>query len=85
MVGRRSPRSSFPNALTWRLDPITSSAGDAAAPISTSFATAPLDLLRAGHTDYVINDAALDYMGDHVLAGTFVQRLANHEQRRVCR
>ena len=40
-----------------------------------------LDLLRAGHTDYVINDAALDYMGDHVLAGTFVQRLANHEQR----
>ncbi len=41
-----------------------------------------LDLLRAGHTDYVINDAALDYMRDHVLAGTFVQRLANHEQRR---
>jgi len=40
-----------------------------------------LDLLRAGHTDYVINDAALDYMRDHVLAGTFVQRLANHEQR----
>jgi Transposase IS66 family len=40
-----------------------------------------LDLLRAGHTDYVINDVALDYMRDHVLAGTFVQRLANHEQR----
>ena len=40
-----------------------------------------LDLLRAGHTDYMINDAALDYMRDHVLAGTFVQRLANHEQR----
>jgi len=40
-----------------------------------------LDLLRAGHTDYVINDAALDYMRDHVLAGAFVQRLANHEQR----
>ena len=24
-----------------------------------------LDLLRAGHTDYVINDAALDYMREH--------------------
>ncbi len=40
-----------------------------------------LDLLRAGHTDYVINDVALDYMRDHVLAGMFVQRLATHEQR----
>ena len=40
-----------------------------------------LDLLRAGHTDYVINDAALDYMRDHALAGTLVQRLATHEQR----
>src|SRR3954453_16331291 len=41
-----------------------------------------LDLLRAGHTDYVINDAALDYMRDHALAGTLVLRLASHEQRR---
>ena len=24
-----------------------------------------LDLLRAGHTDYVINDAALEYMREH--------------------
>src|SRR3954447_2824855 len=40
-----------------------------------------LDLLRAGHTDYVINDAALDYMRDHALAGTLVQRLVTHEQR----
>jgi len=40
-----------------------------------------LDLLRAGHTDYVINDAALDYMRDHALAGTLVQRLATHERR----
>ena len=40
-----------------------------------------LDLLRAGHTDYVINDAALDYMRDHALAGTLVLRLATHEQR----
>jgi hypothetical protein len=28
-----------------------------------------LDLLRAGHTDYVVNDAALDYMRSHALAG----------------
>ena len=35
-----------------------------------------LDLLRAGHTDYVINDAALDYMREHALAGTLVLRLA---------
>ena len=28
-----------------------------------------LDLLRAGHTDYVVNDAALDYMREHALAG----------------
>ena len=27
-----------------------------------------LDLLRAGHTDYVINEAALAYMHDHALA-----------------
>jgi hypothetical protein len=40
-----------------------------------------LDLLRAGHTDYVINDAALDYMRDHALAGPVIQRLAAHEQR----
>ncbi len=35
-----------------------------------------LDLLRAGHTDYVINDAALDYMRDRALAGPLIQRLA---------
>ena len=40
-----------------------------------------LDLLRAGHTDYVVNDAALDYMRDHALGGTLVQRLVTHEQR----
>ena len=40
-----------------------------------------LGLLRAGHTDYVINDAALDYMRDHALAGALVQRLATHERR----
>jgi hypothetical protein len=41
-----------------------------------------LDLLRAGHTDYVINDAALDYMRDHALAGPVIQQLAAHQQRR---
>jgi Transposase IS66 family len=40
-----------------------------------------LDLLRAGHTDYVINDVALDYMRDHDLAGSLIQKLADHEQR----
>ena len=29
-----------------------------------------LDLLRAGHTDYVVNDAALDYMRETVLHGS---------------
>ncbi len=41
-----------------------------------------LDLLRAGHTDYVVNDAALDYMREHALAGPVVQQLAAHKQRR---
>jgi len=41
-----------------------------------------LGLLRAGHTDYVINDAALDYMRGHGLAGSLVGKLAAHEQRR---
>src|SRR5271166_3097158 len=41
-----------------------------------------LELLRAGHTDYVVNDAALDYMREHALAGGLVQQLAQHEQRR---
>jgi hypothetical protein len=40
-----------------------------------------LDLLRAGHTDYVINDAALEYMREHALAGTLVHRLATHKRR----
>src|SRR3954453_13073840 len=40
-----------------------------------------LDLLRAGHTDYVINDADLDYMRQHGLAGALVHRLALHAPR----
>jgi hypothetical protein len=35
-----------------------------------------LDLLRAGHTDFVLNDLALDYMRDRGLAGPLVARLA---------
>ncbi len=41
-----------------------------------------LDLLRAGHTDYVINDAALDYMREHALAGPVIRQLSTHSQRR---
>ena len=40
-----------------------------------------LNLLRAGHTDYTINDEALDYMREHGLARTLVQRLATHKRR----
>jgi hypothetical protein len=35
-----------------------------------------LDLLRAGHTDYVINDAALSYMRGRALAGPVISQLA---------
>jgi hypothetical protein len=41
-----------------------------------------LELLRAGHTDYVVNEAALDYMREHALAGAVIRQLATHEQRR---
>ena len=41
-----------------------------------------LDLLRAGYTDYVINDAALAYMRDRALAGPIISRLAAQSQRR---
>jgi len=40
-----------------------------------------LSLLRGGHADYTINDAALDYMREHDLAGPLVGKLAAHEQR----
>ena len=40
-----------------------------------------LDLLRAGHTDYVVNDAALAYMREHALAGTTIARLAEHPDK----
>lgn len=41
-----------------------------------------LDLLRAGHTDYVINDAALGYMRDRALAGPVISQLATQPQSR---
>jgi hypothetical protein len=40
-----------------------------------------LDLLRAGHTDYVINDAALKYMRGRALPGPVISRLAEQPQR----
>ena len=41
-----------------------------------------LDLLRAGHTDYVLNDAAYGYMRDQNLPATTIARLmADPEQR----
>jgi len=40
-----------------------------------------LSLLRAGHTDYTINEAALDYMREHDLVAALVDRLATHQQR----
>ena len=38
-----------------------------------------LDLLRAGHTDYVVNQAALDYMRGRALAGPVINQLAAHQ------
>ena len=40
-----------------------------------------LELLRAGDTDYVVNDAALEYMREHGLSDTVVRQLAGHAQR----
>ncbi len=39
-----------------------------------------LDLPRAGHTDYVVNDAALDDMRSRSLAGPLISRLAAARQ-----
>jgi hypothetical protein len=41
-----------------------------------------LDLLRAGHTDYVVNDAALAYMRVRNLAGPLIARLETCATRR---
>ena len=41
-----------------------------------------LELLRAGHGDYVINAEALAYMGRRSLAGPLIRQLAEHETTR---
>ena len=41
-----------------------------------------LDLLRAGHTDYVLNDAAYRYMRKHSLATPLIARLAAASETR---
>ena len=40
-----------------------------------------LDLLRAGHADYVVNEVALAYMREHALAGPTIARLAGHPDK----
>ena len=40
-----------------------------------------LELLRAGHTDYVINDAALAYMRTRALSHTPIELLAAHQRK----
>jgi hypothetical protein len=40
-----------------------------------------LDLLRAGHGDYIINAAALAYMRERALAAQVIDRLAEHPDR----
>jgi hypothetical protein len=40
-----------------------------------------LDLLRAGHTDYVINAEALIYMRGRALSGPAITRLAEHPHK----
>src|ERR671917_57624 len=40
-----------------------------------------LELLRAGHGDYVVNAEALAYMRERTLAGPVIVRLAGHPQR----
>jgi hypothetical protein len=41
-----------------------------------------LELLRAGHTDYVLNDAAYDYMRKHSLSAPLIASLAAQPQTR---
>ena len=40
-----------------------------------------LDLLRAGHTDYIVNEAALAYMHKRALSGPTIALLAAHPDR----
>lgn len=41
-----------------------------------------LSLLRAGHTDYAVNEAALAYMRGRSLSGTVIESLAAHPAKR---
>src|SRR6201999_3755300 len=41
-----------------------------------------LDLLRAGHTDYVVNEAAFGYMRSRGLASPLIARLAESNETR---
>src|SRR3954465_16034975 len=41
-----------------------------------------LEVLRAGHADYVVNAEALAYMRQRALAGAVIDRLAEHPERR---
>jgi hypothetical protein len=43
-----------------------------------------LDLLRAGHDDYVVNAEALAYMRERALAAYMIDRLAAHPDRHFC-
>ena len=40
-----------------------------------------LELLRAGHPDYVINAEALAYLRERALAGSVIERLATHPEQ----
>ena len=69
-----------------RKDGFTTQVGDGR---FTVFRTSPsksreafLSLLRAGHTDYVVNAAALDYMRGYSLSGQVVARLDAHPVKR---
>ncbi|MDS9469978.1 hypothetical protein RGQ15_20725 [Paracoccus sp. MBLB3053] len=43
-----------------------------------------LSLLRAGHEDYIVNDAALDYMRQRKVAPDVIARLAGHPETSFC-
>jgi hypothetical protein len=40
-----------------------------------------LELLRAGHGDYVVNKEAIAYMRAHALTGSVIARLSKHKKR----
>lgn len=42
-----------------------------------------LDLLRAGHTDFVLNEVAFDYMRERGLASPLIARLAGADETRL--